>query len=150
MNCSYDVRLVFLWCPSVVLFSCHDAIIILAEYRDRNLSPCPPETARRNQGRLANLRKRQDFAPYTNFVASIMPCRNNSGKISPKFLESGKSRCTFAVANKLQRRVKAAAQQSSNKFGSAFTLHFTCIVNQTKQVLGDANKRINKIIISKN
>ena len=34
------------------------------------------------------------------FVVSIPPCRNNSGKISPKFLESGKSRCTFAVANK--------------------------------------------------
>ena len=43
---------------------------------------------------------RQDFAPCANFVASIMPCRNNSGKISPKFLASGKSRCTFAVANK--------------------------------------------------
>ena len=79
------------------------------------------------------------------FVVSIPPCRNNSGKISLNYLESGKSRRTFAVANKLQRRVKAAAQQSSNKFGSAFTLHFTCIVNQTKQVLGDANKRINKI-----
>jgi hypothetical protein len=63
-----------------------------------------------------------------------MPCRNNSGKISPKFLESGQNRRTFAIANKLQRRVKAAAQQSSNKFGSAFALHFTCIVNQTKQV----------------
>ena len=37
---------------------------------------------------------------------------------------------TFAVANKLQRRVKAAAQQSSNKFGSAFALHFTCTVNE--------------------
>ena len=56
----------------------------------------PTETAPRNQGRLANLRKRQDFAPCANFVASIMPCRNNSGKISPKFMESGKSRCTFA------------------------------------------------------
>ena len=37
------------------------------------------------------------------------------------------NRLTFAVANKLQRRVKAAAQQSSNKFDSAFALHFTCI-----------------------
>ena len=78
----------------------------------------PTETAPRNQGRLANLRKRQDFAPCANFVASIMPCRNNSEKISPKFLESGQNRRTFAVANKLQRRVIA-------------------------------NKRINKIIISK-
>ena len=33
---------------------------------------------------------------------------------------------TFAIANKLQWRVKAAAQHSSNKFGSAFALHFTC------------------------
>ena len=56
----------------------------------------PTETAPRNQGRLANLRKRQDFAPCANFVASIMPCRNNSGKISPKFLESGQNRRTFA------------------------------------------------------
>ena len=39
---------------------------------------------------------------------------------------------TFAVANKLQRRVKAAAQHSSNKFGSAFALHFTCIVKSNK------------------
>ncbi len=49
------------------------------------------------------------------FVVSIPPCRNNSGKISLNYSESGKSRRTFAVAN------------------------------QTKQVLGDANKRINKI-----
>ena len=32
----------------------------------------------------------------------------------------------FAVANKLQRRVKAAVQHSSSDLGSAFTLHFTC------------------------
>ena len=32
----------------------------------------------------------------------------------------------FAIANKLQWRVKAAAQHSSNKFDSAFALHFTC------------------------
>ena len=41
----------------------------------------------------------------------------------------------FADANKLQRRVKAAAQQSSNKFGSAFALHFTCTVNERKRGL---------------
>ncbi len=37
------------------------------------------------------------------------------------------SKChTFAIANKLQWRVKAAAQQNSNKLDSAFALHFTC------------------------
>jgi hypothetical protein len=30
--------------------------------------------------------------------------------------------------SEITSRVKAAAQQSSNKFGSAFTLHFICIV----------------------
>ena len=39
---------------------------------------------------------RQDFAPCANFVASIMPCRNNSGKISPKFLEYAETRRIFA------------------------------------------------------
>ncbi len=34
----------------------------------------------------------------------------------------------FAVANKLQRRLKASAQQSSNKFDFAFALHFNCSV----------------------
>ena len=33
---------------------------------------------------------------------------------------------TFAIANKLQWRVKAAAQQNSNNLDSAFALHFTC------------------------
>ncbi len=46
----------------------------------------------------------------------------------------GSERCsTFADANKLQRRVKAAAQHSSNKFASAFALHFTCNVKQRKR-----------------
>ncbi len=40
---------------------------------------------------------------------------------------------TFAIANKLQWRVKAAAQHSSNKFDSAFALHFTCsLTNKEK------------------
>jgi hypothetical protein len=39
---------------------------------------------------------RQDFAPCANFVASIMPCRNNFGKISPKFLESAEICRIFA------------------------------------------------------
>ena len=37
-------------------------------------------------------------------------------------------RRTFAVANKLQRRVKAAVQHSSSELGFAFALHFTCTV----------------------
>ena len=37
-------------------------------------------------------------------------------------------RRTFADANKLRRRVKAAAQHSSSELGSAFALHFTCTV----------------------
>ena len=91
--------------------------------------------------------KRQDFVLWPLFVVSSPPRRNNSEKIWPKFLESGKSRCTFAVANKLQRRVKAAAQQSSNKFDSAFALHFTCIVNQNKRHLSDKtnNKKFNNL-----
>ena len=36
--------------------------------------------------------------------------------------------CTFANANKLHRRVKAAAQHSSSELGSASALHFTCHV----------------------
>ena len=40
----------------------------------------------------------------------------------------------FAVANKLQRRLKASAQQSSNKFDSAFALHFNCTVNKKQNV----------------
>ena len=32
----------------------------------------------------------------------------------------------FALANKLQERIKAAAQHSSSELGSAFTLHFIC------------------------
>ena len=39
---------------------------------------------------------RQDFALKPPFVVSFPPCRNNSEKISPKFLESGQNRRTFA------------------------------------------------------
>ncbi len=41
----------------------------------------------------------------------------------------------FAVAFEMQRRVKAAAQQSPNKFDSAFALHFTCTVIQRNVTL---------------
>ena len=34
----------------------------------------------------------------------------------------------------MHRRVKAAAQHSSSKLGSAFALHFTCIVTQISQI----------------
>jgi len=60
-------------------------------------------------------------------VARWIACRYYSTHFSQKNLECAENRLTFAVANKLQRRVKAAAQQSSNKFDSAFALHFTCI-----------------------
>ena len=43
--------------------------------------------------------------------------------------------CNFAVAFEMQRRVKAAAQQSLNKFNSAFALHFTCNVIQRNVTL---------------
>ena len=39
---------------------------------------------------------RQNFALQPPFVVSLPLCRNHSEKISPKFLESGKSLCTFA------------------------------------------------------
>ena len=71
-------------------------IITLKKQKCQDVKMSRLQTAPRNQGRLANLRKRQDFAPCANFVASIMPCRNNSEKISPKFLESGQNRRTFA------------------------------------------------------
>ena len=74
-----------------------DFRFLFSSLGSRSMTPdLTPGASPRLEGRLANLRKRQDFAPCANFVASIMPCRNNSGKISPKFLESGKSRCTFA------------------------------------------------------
>ena len=41
----------------------------------------------------------------------------------------------FAVAFEMQRRVKAVAQQSPNKFDSAFALHFTCTVIQRNVTL---------------
>ncbi len=34
--------------------------------------------------------------------------------------------CTFAVALRMQRRLRAAAQHSSSELGSAFTLHRNC------------------------
>ena len=43
-----------------------------------------------------------------------------------KFLRTSFFVLNFALANKLQERMKAAAQHSTNKFGSAFTLHFIC------------------------
>ena len=43
---------------------------------------------------------RQHFTLFLTFVAYPPYRRNNSGKISPKFLESGQNRRTFAVANK--------------------------------------------------
>ena len=39
---------------------------------------------------------RHFLSQTAHFVVSFPPCRNNSEKISPDFLESGKSRCTFA------------------------------------------------------
>jgi hypothetical protein len=45
-------------------------------------------------------------------------------------LESAFIFCTFAIANKLRWRVKAAAQHSSSELGSAFALHFTCTCNE--------------------
>ena len=70
---------------------------------------------------------RQIFGSCAKFVAILFFCRHYSNHFSQKNLECDDFRLTFAVANKLQRRVKAAAQQSSNKFDSAFALHFTCI-----------------------
>ena len=95
----------------------------------RNLCGLPDETIRlevRVEDETSGLSGAPFFMPlrqhstlFLTFVAYPPYRRNNSEKISPKFLESGQNRRTFAV------------------------------VNQTKQVLGDANKRINKIIISK-
>ncbi len=46
----------------------------------------------------------------------------------------------FALANKLQERIKAAAQHSSSELGSAFTLHFICIVNlESEKWMGQKN-----------
>jgi hypothetical protein len=46
----------------------------------------------------------------------------------------------FAIAFEMQRRVKAAAQQSANKLDSAFALHFTCIVERRVGVSGVRRK----------
>jgi len=43
-----------------------------------------------------------------------------------RFLAVGGFWSNFALANKLQERIKAAAQHSSSELGSAFTLHFIC------------------------
>lgn len=37
--------------------------------------------------------------------------------------------CIFAVAMKMQRRLRAAAQRRPSELASAFTLHRSCIVN---------------------
>ena len=42
---------------------------------------------------------------------------------------------TFAAANRLHRRVKAAAQHSSSELGSAFALHFTCHCKQVAIII---------------
>ena len=54
-------------------------------------------------------------------------------KQSESILADIRAKCRiFALAFEKQARVKAAAQHSSNKFGSAFALHFTCSVKITK------------------
>ena len=58
------------------------------------------------------------------YKMSVSESFNNQNE--RKMNEYLSKRRTFAVANKLQRRVKAAAQHSSSELGSAFTLHFTC------------------------
>ena len=70
------------------------------------------------------------FLSQMSYMHHRLLCRKSSF-----LLEWAINRRTFAVANKLQRRVKAAAQQSSNKFASAFALHFTCNVKQRKRRL---------------
>ena len=74
--------------------------------------------------------------------------------------EESRAPCQFKKATRfcplrqLCRIYNALSQQLGEDFALIFGIWqkslYLCIVNQTKQVLGDANKRINKIIISKN
>lgn len=57
-----------------------------------------------------------------------MSNRENFNKQIERKMNEYPSKChTFVLAKKkLRVRVKAAAQQNSNKLDSAFALHFTC------------------------
>lgn len=63
------------------------------------------------------------------------------------------SRHDSAALSPICRRSPPLSPQLRAKVRKTFAyfpkLPYLCIVNQTKQVLGDANKRINKIIICK-
>ncbi len=61
-------------------------------------------------------------------------CARFRTRLGQELLTSHVKCCTFAVAMRKQRRLRAAAQHSSSELGSAFTLHRNCIVNGRKSV----------------